>query len=207
MENSTENLLETSGSALSQTSTAIQRKQVDISSLRISANFGERMAVKKILVNVPVRKPNKSTFFRVRDGEEWVFSAFIYENKEVGDTYILTQDMAEIVPESVRRVQLYVAVDRRGNPMLIPLILPGEDGRRNAWHVSLGLAIERAKRKWVRVAANMTAGAYDVLEAQANLGEPEWDENTLEQLIEIAFRGKIISSLDHPAIQELLGRI
>lgn len=178
-----------------------------IDSLRLSTNFGERFAVKKLLVTVPVRKPNKSVFFRVRDGEKWEFLAFILENKEAGETYLLTQDVAAIVPESARPVRLYSAIDRRGNPMLIPLPLPGEDGRRNIWHDSLSQAIERAKHRWVRVIANMSAGANDVLESQAALGDPEWTEHTMNQLVEIAFRGKIVSSIDHPVIQELLGRI
>ena len=179
---------------------------IDISLLRIATNYGDKLAVKKILVSVPVRKPNKSTFFRVRDGEDWEFLAFIYENKEVGETYVLAQDMADIVPESARPTRLYVAIDRRGNPMLIPVPLPGEDGRRNPWHESLAQGINRAKNKWVRLVANMSAGANDVLEAQADLGEPVWSEHTMDQLVEIAFRGKIVKSIDHPVIQELLGR-
>lgn len=180
---------------------------INISSLRIATNFGDRMSVKKITVNVPVGKPKKSSFFRVKSGEESEFLAYIFENKESGETFLLSQDMADIVPESVRPVRLYVATDRRGNPMLIPLPLPGEDGRRNPWHESLGQAIERAKTRWVRVVANMSAGANDVLEAQAELGDPEWTEHSIEQLIEIAFRGKIITDESHAVIQELLGRV
>jgi len=186
---------------------AAASSSINIDALRISTNFGERFAVKKLLVTVPVRKPSKSVFFRVREGKIWEFLAYILENKELGETYLLTQDVAAIVPESARPVRLYSAIDRRGNPMLIPLPLPGEDGRRNNWHDSLAQAIERAKVKWVRVIANMSAGANDVLESQAALGDPEWTEHTMNQLVEIAFRGKIVSSIDHPAIQELLGRV
>ena len=208
MKNSTAKSSIDCNAKLSPIATAIPQSPalVDISSLRITTNFGDRMGVKKILINVPVGKPNKSTFFRVRDGQDWEFPAYTFDKKEVNEKYILSPAMAEIVPESVRAVRIYAAVDRRGNPMLIPLPLPGEDGRTNPWHNSLAIAIERAKHKWVRVVANMQAGTNDLLEAQGELDPPEWGEETIDQLVDIAFRGKIISNIDHPIIQELLGR-
>ena len=36
---------------------------------------------------------------------------------------------------------------------------------------------------------------------------PEWPEYDINQLVQVAFRGKIVTSLDHPVIQSLLGRI
>jgi hypothetical protein len=61
--------------------------------------------------------------------------------------------------------------------------------------------------KWLRIKANMHMGGYDVYEADGALPEPEWPDHTIEPLIEVAFRGKIITSLDHPVVQTLLGRI
>lgn len=182
------------------------QRNLDINSLRIPTNFGERFAVKKLLVNVPVKKPNKSSFVRVKDGDEWEFMAFVFENKEAGETYLLTSDIADVVSESVRAVRLHLAVDRRANPLLIPVPLPDESGRRNAWHDSLALAVERAKHRWVRIVANMPAGSYDLLEAQGELNQPVWPEQNMTQLVEIAFQGKIISNLAHPVIKELLGQ-
>ena len=67
--------------------------------------------------------------------------------------------------------------------------------------------MELAKSKWIRLSANMTGGAYDVFEAQADLPEPDWQEHGLDQYIEVAFRGKIIKDLEHPVVQSLLGRV
>jgi hypothetical protein len=53
----------------------------------------------------------------------------------------------------------------------------------------------------------MHVGAYDVFEAQGELPEPEWPEYDIGVLVEVAFRGKIINSLDHPVVQSLLGQI
>ena len=98
-------------------------------------------------------------------------------------------------------------MDRQGNAFLVPVTLPGLDGRRNKWNESLAQACELAKAKWIRIAANMSAGAYDVFEAQAELMPPEWPEYGLDQMIEVAFRGKIVESLEHPVVRSLLGRV
>lgn len=179
--------------------------QLNINSLRLKLGYGETLSVKKVLVTVPVKKPNKATFFRIRDGEEWEFPALILERKEDNETYLVTADVAELVNGLVRAAMLYLAVDRKGNPTLVPVPLPGIDGRRNIWHESLLQAVELGKAKWVRVVPNMPAGANDVLEAQSVLDEPQWPANTMDQLVEIAFRGKIITDISHPVIQGLLG--
>jgi hypothetical protein len=179
-------------------------RAIDIEALSIPANYGERFAVTKVLTTVHVKKPNKSIFIRVKVRDE--FLVFILEDKEAGIIYALTPQIAEMVPESARPVRLHRATDRQGNQFLIPLPLPGEDGRRNAWHESLKCCIARAEHNWVRVIANMSGGCYDMHEAQSDLGEPEWSDHTMQQLVEIAFRGKIISKENDTVIQQLLGR-
>lgn len=178
----------------------------DIEALRLTSSFGKQITVNKVLVNIPVTRPSKDKFVRVRDGEKWEFPTFILEVKELNETYLLSESIAEIVHESARAVKILLAVDRRGNIMLVPVPLPREDGRRNQWHESLVLAMERGKHKWVRIVANMSAGAYDLLEAQCNLTEPVWPDKTMAELIRIAFAGKIITDESHPVIEELLGR-
>src|SRR5207247_1402890 len=39
--------------------------------------------------------------------------------------------------------------------------LPGPDGKHNVWHRLAAEAAERAMKRWVRVTANMSLGAYD----------------------------------------------
>jgi hypothetical protein len=101
---------------------------------------------------------------------------------------------------------LRVAIDRHNNVFLIPVPLPGEDGKRNPWHDSLASAVSLAESTWIRIGANMHVGAYDVYRAEGNIPEPEWPDVSMEELIGVAFRGKVIPDIDHPVIQALLGR-
>ena len=179
----------------------------DLNALRLPANYGETLGVRKILTVVSVGRPKKSQFFRTHASETMTFSAMLLEQKEARETYVVMPDVAQQLSELVRPVRLHAAIDRQNNPFLIPVPLPGESGYRNPWHESLSQAVERAKEKWLRIAANMHTGGYDIYEAEGPLPEPVWPESSIDDLIQIAFRGKIITSLDHPVVQSLLGKV
>lgn len=177
-----------------------------ITSLRLPANYGATLGVKKLLTTVPVGKAKKAQFFRAHKSEEMAFPGMLLEVKESRESYLVLPEIAQAISELVTPVLLYAAIDRDNNVFLIPIPLPNETGTRNPWHESLAQAVEHSKQSWIRIAANMRLGCYEIFEAQGLLPEPEWPEQTIEGLVEIAFRGKIISSLDHPVIQSFLGR-
>ena len=179
----------------------------DLKSLRLPANYGATLGVKKLLTNVLVGRPKKASFFRTHTADEMTFPAMILENKEARESYVVVPEVAQEISELVRPIMLHAAIDRQNNVLLIPVPLPGEDGTRNPWHESLAQAVEHAKLKWIRITANMHAGGYDVYEAEGELPEPEWPAHDIDALIQVAFRGKIITSLDHPVVQSLLGKI
>ena len=179
----------------------------DINALRLPASYGATLGVKKVLNIVPVGKPKKAQFFRIHSSADMTFKAMLLEQKETRESYLVMPDVASQISELVKPVQLLLAIDRQGNVSLVPIPHPGEDGTRNPWHESLAQAVELAKQKWIRIAANMSGGAYDVFEAQADLPVPDWPEHNLDNFIEVAFRGKIIKDLEHPVIQSLLGRV
>lgn len=179
----------------------------DLKSLRLPANYGANLGVKKLLTNVPVGKPKKPQFFRTHTDNEMTFATMLLEQKESRESYVVMPDVAQELSELVRPVQLHAAIDRQNNVFLIPVPLPGEDGTRNPWHESLAQAVEYAKLKWLRINANMHIGGYDVYEAEGALPAPEWPPHDMNDLVTVAFRGKIITSLDHPIVQSLLGKI
>ena len=185
----------------------VSKTSTDLQSLRLKANYGATLGVKKLLTLVTVGKPKKQIFFRTHSAFEMTFDVMLLEQKESRESYVVMPDVGQIVSELVRPVRLHSAIDRENNLFLIPVPLPGENGTRNPWHESLAGAVEHAKLKWIRITANMHLGGYDVYEAEGALPEPEWPANDIEKLVEVAFRGKTITSLDHPVIQTLLGKI
>ena len=184
-----------------------EQQKSPFSSLRLTQNFGETLGVKKVLTTVPVGRPSKDRFFRTHPSPSWVFPGWILENKAAGETYLVSAEVASALGDQVRAVELYAAIDRQNNPFLIPIPLPGPNGVRNRWHESLAQAVEKAKSVWIRISANKDLGGYDIFEATAKLPEPVWPDTTMDELLEVAFKGRIITTLDHPIVQERLGNI
>ena len=52
----------------------------------------------------------------------------------------------------------------------------GRLGKHNEWHRSAAEAAELAMKRWLRLTANMSLGAYEVFEATGDLPEPEWPD-------------------------------
>ena len=177
------------------------------STLRLSQNFGQTLGVKKVLTTIPVGKPTKDRFFRTHESPNWVYPTWILEDKVTRETYIVSEEVASILGGLVRAVELYVVIDRQNNLFLIPVPLPGPNGVRNPWHETLLQAVLRAKSVWLRIGANTTLGGYEMYEAAADLPNPDWPELTLDELLDIAFRGRIIINSDHPVVQEKLGGV
>ena len=83
--------------------------------------------------------------------------------------------------------------------------LPDEGGRRNAWAEAAREAAETGKQKWVRMVADMALGAYRIYLAEGDLPDPLWPAKTLAELLKLAFKGRIVDSIDHPVVRRLRG--
>jgi hypothetical protein len=162
-----------------------------------------------VLVDMPVGKPQKGQYWRLHAGKDSRAAYNLLDASKIGGEgmHLITPAIAALVPDQVRPYELRLGVTQFGNPFLLPLPLPGPDGRTNRWHMSLAAAATLAEDNWIRIAADMRAGAYTVIKAGGNLGEPRWPAESFEQLLEIAFRGAIIEGKDHPLIRQLLGEI
>jgi hypothetical protein len=172
--------------------------------LRVSPNF-EAVAVKRVIVAVPVRKPKRQEFVRVHPDEPYRLETAVVELAEERETYLVVPALLEALADEVKLVRLHLAVPRGGGPFFWPVPLPGPDGRRNTWHEAAERAALEATRRWVRVKPNMAAGSYDVDVAAAEIGEPEWPELPMGALLKLAFGERMIASLDHPVVKRLRG--
>ena len=176
----------------------------DLSKLRLDQSFVESSGVKKLLTTVPVRKPNPQDFIRVHASAEYRAALAVIELKEDREIYLLTPAIARELPGEFNMVMLYTAINRQGVLHLWPVRLPATDGRVMEWHRSAMDAADMATRRWIRIKANMSLGAYEIVEA-ATTAEPEWPPVTFQELLRIAFRDRLVDRLDHPVIKRLRG--
>src|SRR5262245_52474153 len=177
----------------------------NLSRLRLGQDFAEQLGVKKLLSTVPVRKPDRQSFVRVHPDPTRRLDTATLTLKDERETYLVDPSLWRELPGELVPTALFTAITRQGVVFLWPVRLPGPDGRLDSWSRSALDATEMAKEEWVRVAANMSLGAYDVFVATGEFPEPEWPEVTYQKLLEIAFRDRFIRVPEHPVIKKLRG--
>jgi hypothetical protein len=177
----------------------------DLTAFAIDQAFNET-AAKKVLTVVPVRKPSKEAFVRTHTDPACWQQFAILELKELGKTYLLAPHVAAALRDesesTLQQATLVLTTDKRGNPFLWPLKV---SERESEWNTSARRAAELSKSAWVRVTANMGAQCYDTLVAANQETEPTWPSESYAEILGMAFKDRVITSLEHPALQELRG--
>ena len=179
----------------------------NLAEIRAPQDFN--VEVKKVWVHIPVGRPPKQEFIRVRAGDEWSDTLGLYEKRsEWGrEIYVVLPSMYDTLTGEFSIYKVILAVTRRDKPYVWPIKLPGPDGRHNTWHSTALEAASLAKEKWIRLQPNQDVGAYDVLVAENQTYEPQWPDLTFLEIINIAFKGRIIRDPDHHIIQEWRGAV
>jgi hypothetical protein len=172
----------------------------DPARLRVSADPSVASGVRKVLLAVPVGKPDKSQFIRTHGAEEYRGTFGLIEIKGDRQIYLVDKPLHDALRVEATYVEklLVTSINRQGDLFLWPVSM-----REDQWGQTARDAADRARTRWVRVVANMSGGYYDLLEASANLSEPVWPQLTFGEILRLAFRGALIDTLDHPVVRRL----
>ena len=196
-------LEESLGITVKQSEEPAASSPADFSRFRLSQNFGSVSGVRKKLLTVPIRKPHKTQFVRVHPANKMDTMLLKYgDNGE--DLYLIDPEVMQEVEDLAKPYRLVQAIDRQNNVFIWPLAIP-DDGRPLNWHLSALEAAGNAELEWTRTQANIALGAYEVFAAEQDLGAPEWPELSMNELLEIAFKNKIINRPDHLVLLQLRG--
>jgi hypothetical protein len=179
----------------------------DPARLRLSQDFSASIGVKKQLLTVQVRKPDKSWFSRAHPSADYRLQTAAIEIKEDREVYLVAKSLwPELAAEVTFKPKLLVlAINRQGNPFLWEVNLPRSDGRSDNWSRTGLEAIDLATKQWVRVVANLSLGGYEVYTATGELSEPTWPDQPFNELLRIAFKDRYITDLAHPVLRRLRG--
>jgi len=172
----------------------------NLDAIKAPIDFGEE--TEEVLTRVPVRKPNKKWFVRVHPTKAVPIA--MYEDEETGAYCVLPSIRPELA-DYTKTVTLHLAVNRQGVTFLWPVPASDPAAKQNDWHSTHRAAAEQAKSRWLQFVPDMAAGAYRVKVAKATWPEPEWRDETLNALLEIAFKDRIIGDRQHPVARQLLG--
>ncbi len=97
---------------------------------------------------------------------------------------------------------LFTAINRAGVVFLWPVKVPVDGEKVLEWHSSAAMAAQHATKAWTRSGSNMS-GRLRSHGGHWRIPEPEWPEIPFKDIYRIAFRDKIIRSLDHPVVKRL----
>ena len=190
--------------------TPARKRKINLDRVKAKASQQSVIGVTTEYTVIPIRNPKPDEFFRVTPGEGYSMNVNILQMKTDNEWYLVDKDtLPQIQLESQLKVmQLYVCVTQNSTPFLCLIPLPDSDGRLNSWHESGHKSMEEAKSFWVRRQADKSNGGYLITKASnAQLPDPKWPTESLEDLIEKAFDRYYIDTIDHPVLRRLRGEM
>src|SRR5262245_23230830 len=84
----------------------------DLAQFRLPTNF--ETGIERLLLRVPVRRPNRQEFFRIRPEEGYRLDTRMIELAEDREWYLVTAPVCEAVLDEVKPVRLMTCVNRQG---------------------------------------------------------------------------------------------
>lgn len=152
-------------------------------------------------LTILITKPRPQWLIRCHPDRLWRFIAWVL--RDGSDFYIVHPDLMAAVVGLAHRMILIPTITSRGKLFFWPIRLPNDKGRLDEWNTTALKAAEKAISTWLRIAANEQVGDYTVTCVADKVDEPAWPDLTFDQMQELAFPSRIITSLQHPVIQEL----
>ena len=179
----------------------------DPAALRLGADYSEGLGVRKVITTVPNRKPNKSEWFQVRPGDAWRLQTAVLELEKGVErsTYLVAPSLWADLSGEITPALLLTCVNRANDLFIWRIKLPGADGRSNTWTDSALQIAKAAETTWCRMVSDTTNGIYTHYVPTAELPDPKWPALSFNEIIKLAFRGRMIDRLDHPILRELRG--
>ena len=91
--------------------------------------------------------------------------------------------------------------------MLWPISMKRDSrGELNSWHASALDVVDEyaASGEWIRVIPNQDAGGYDV-KIMAVATKPKFPNTSKQEILDLAFKKRLIKDTNHPIIKSQLG--
>jgi hypothetical protein len=169
---------------------------IDQSHLEEFAELGSKSSV------VECRKPPKGHFFTVRkeqDKSSWKDRAYFFLLEMEGrDPYIVAPAIAKQKEEdTIRPVLIVRYVTMAGDEGLWALKLDRQDQKSSPWNTSAMHILEFAESSWVRMMNAKKHYRHQKSHKTFEEVPPQFTNRSFNELINIAFKDRVVTSLDH----------
>ena len=179
-------------------------KSLNVEQFRISQNYQEMCDIQQEVITVAIKKPSKRQFFWICPDPKMYFEAAIYEDDINNELYVVAPQLLEALQGEWKLRILVPYLIKGGHPGLWPIGQADENGYLNPWTASALQIVANHSATWLRLQSVRAKSSYDIIKPINPIEDPEWAWSQ-EELLEKAFNGKVIESLDHPVIKELRG--
>jgi hypothetical protein len=181
----------------------------DLAGLHLGDDLTGGLEVEEVVTTIRVGKPGRESYIRThpdRNSPRW-FRTCVLDLKDDREVWLVGKPLwPQLLTEPSFQVRLLVtSVTVRGEVFLWPLRLPGPDGRLDEWGQSALNAAETARARWLRVYTVPGCTGYKCQAAKGNLPDPRWPDLSVNELLNIAFRGRLINDPDHAVLKRLRG--
>jgi len=155
-------------------------------------------------IRIHIGRPKRDEWVTVRQDDEWHLSTYIIEDADNMDRehYIVIPELANgELCDDARYTNLFLTISSAGRLFYWAVKQPA-GSRRNYWAESAKAAVDIAKGKWIRLIPGHDG--YELREARVEMPKPHWPNLSREELIQLAFKDRIIQSIDHPVARRLI---
>jgi hypothetical protein len=167
---------------------------------------GEGIDEEVLLTACPARQPRETDLFRVRldDGEEvWRMKTLVVEYRGEDPAvprgfYLIHPRLARVFSGLGKPYLLLTCVSNHGSMFIWPIRFV--EGFGDSWCKSRLRIAVMAETQWIRV-TGATGNGYTAVVSRKDHGEPRWQGANLDELLGIAFDGRIVEDLTHPLCQ------
>jgi hypothetical protein len=165
----------------------------------------------KTITAIKVRKPlGNKEWFRVHPGGDYKLSAALYERESpesaTPELWLVPKPVRHLFNEkALTPVVLRLAVTSVDTVFLWAVKQPRK-GLHDNYYRSLDQIVASAETNWTMIEWNNVNRVYDFWSAPDDLGDPQFPNLTMQDLLRLGFNGRAIDRLDHPIILEHQGR-
>ena len=172
---------------------------------------GVDAAFKKGAVPVKLGRPKKDEFFRINPDPDYVHDYWLLtiDDGKDKENYIVAKSLRKIVADDLHPHRLFVGINRHDTLFVWPIRLytDGDSGGGGeSWSESALEKAERAKALWIKIRGDRSAGGYSSTEAQGDWEAPDFGSLSFRDIVEKAFKGRVIDRPDHPALEKFFMR-
>ncbi len=174
-----------------------------------------KIKVVQMLTTILVGKPSPTDFFYTRSGEGFEpLEFYTYSPGGMGKDskqylvmpacHSFLDDLKVLIPAKFYLYQILGSKILKLD-MINQKVKP--DGSRDRNHETHQEAVEAGMTQWVRMRHMGEGGFYVWSNTEDSLPNPSWEGSpkTLKEAILIAFKGRVITDMDHPEIRKLRG--